>query len=294
MNSLKSIAILLISIMAFSSVLIVDCVSAQSIPTPQVPEFTIQITDRSYDVPPTTTTTTDPYTGKKTQTTTRGYRVENKTVDLIIKNSQFKMYSDGNGNVVQMYYLVRSKGHFTDEWISFTLCDGYQPSNTEYTTITFLTSNMHITNYPVVYLAPDSQTDFRVQTKIGFYYYQWVSAGLDDHPLAGGEVRMFNGTTSDWSNIQTLNANDNSIVISASADPEPTQTLTQTSPTPSDSSIIPFTESPTAKSLQSDSQNDLKLDLSLWQTGIVVLTVIVTVLALSLLCVRGKVQRKPT
>jgi hypothetical protein len=70
-----------------------------------VPEFTLRYVDNSYDVPPTTTSTTDPYTNEITTTTVPGYHVENKTVEAVIKN-----------DLGASYYNFRYKGHFSEEW----------------------------------------------------------------------------------------------------------------------------------------------------------------------------------
>lgn len=59
-----------------------------SIPTPSVPEFTLKYVDNSYDVPSSTTTTTDPYTGEQTITTEPGYHVANETIEVTIKKSR--------------------------------------------------------------------------------------------------------------------------------------------------------------------------------------------------------------
>ena len=72
-----------------------------SIPKPSVPEFTLKYVDNSYDVPPKTTTSTDPYTNEITTTTIPGYHVENRTVEAVIKN-----------NVGASYYNFRIKDIF--------------------------------------------------------------------------------------------------------------------------------------------------------------------------------------
>jgi hypothetical protein len=64
-----------------------------------VPDFTLRYVDNSYDVPPKTTTSTDPYTNEITTTTIPGYHVENKTVEAVIKN-----------NIGASHYNFRYKG----------------------------------------------------------------------------------------------------------------------------------------------------------------------------------------
>ncbi len=79
-----------------------------SIPKPSVPEFTVKLVDHSHVVPPTATI--DPYTGQ--QTTNLGYTVENKTIDITIKNQPFSPPD----NLTNIYYGVRVKGHFEEGW----------------------------------------------------------------------------------------------------------------------------------------------------------------------------------
>jgi hypothetical protein len=287
----KILPILLIVVLAVSGLIVVGSTSGQSIPTPSVPEFTIQLTDRSYDLP--ATYSTDSYTGKTV--THEGYHVENKTIDIVIKNQPFTPYRDGHGNTTELYYIVRTKGYFGTEWVTFSNGDGYLSSSTEYTTITFLTSKVPISNWPAVYTPPDGQVDFQVQAKTGYYYYQWVSMGLQDHPLAGGEVRMFNGTTSDWSDIHTFSVNDGSVSVAPSAGPESSQVSTPTQSTPMPTMTNPdglAIENPTATPLPADIGADFLSGSGLWQVAVVVLCAVVAVLMVALLYKRSSVPQK--
>ena len=78
----KGFSLLLFCILAVSSLLIIQCADAQSIPKPSVPDFTLRIVAHPYDV--AQTTTVDPYTGK-TITTEYGYHIENKSIEVTIK-----------------------------------------------------------------------------------------------------------------------------------------------------------------------------------------------------------------
>ncbi len=108
----KGFSLLFVVILAVSSLIIVESATAQSIPKPSVPEFTLKYVDHSYDVPPTTTTTIDPYTGKQTQATQPGYRVENKTLDVIIKNQNFTAYEDTNAQRNYALYYNRNSAFY--------------------------------------------------------------------------------------------------------------------------------------------------------------------------------------
>jgi len=72
--------------LAISSLVMIDSASAQSIPKPSTPGFSLRLIDNSYDVPPTTTV--NPYTGKTE--TSGGYHVEGYLeIDIIIVTLQF-------------------------------------------------------------------------------------------------------------------------------------------------------------------------------------------------------------
>jgi hypothetical protein len=87
-NIRRTWALILIGLIAFSclSLLAVKPATAQSIPKPSVPEFTLSYSDKSYSVPPTYDI--DPYTGKSI-ITQDGYYVKNASVEVTIKNQPF-------------------------------------------------------------------------------------------------------------------------------------------------------------------------------------------------------------
>jgi hypothetical protein len=74
------------------------------------PEFSLQYTDASYDVPVTPSSTIDPFTGKTIDTSTGGYHVTNRTVVLLIKNPSI------NSGASSVYFNVRYKGHYGTDW----------------------------------------------------------------------------------------------------------------------------------------------------------------------------------
>ena len=48
----KGLSLLLVVILVGSSLIMVESASAQSIPKPSIPEFTVNLIDSSYDIPP--------------------------------------------------------------------------------------------------------------------------------------------------------------------------------------------------------------------------------------------------
>ena len=96
----KSFPLIMILIMAISSLIIVKPAFAQSIPKPSVPQFTLKFI-------PVFQTTTDPYTGANTTTQNLS------TIELSITNQK---YTYSNGSTFSIYYNVRTKGHFANAW----------------------------------------------------------------------------------------------------------------------------------------------------------------------------------
>jgi hypothetical protein len=170
-----------------------------AIPKPSIPEFTVELVDNSYDVPEKTTTKIDQYTGKETETTTPSYHVENKSIEITIKNQPLSPYTNANASSYEgrLYYNVRVKGHFGEEWtapISFKRHDPVSripvSSSSGYTVVTCSA------DYP-----PDAYLDFQVEAFIGHNY--WDS--IPDHPL--GVFSAFKvDATSGWSTTHDKNS----------------------------------------------------------------------------------------
>jgi hypothetical protein len=185
----RSFALFLVAIFATSTLTIVNPVCAQSTPKPSVPVFSVQYVDNSYDVPQSVSPSTNPYTGEATSTIIPGYHVDNKTIELKIMNQPF---SSGNDQINHLYYNVRIKGHYAQNWTTvYNPDNGFilQDSNAAYTIIT----------NPPYSLGEDilrgGQVDFQVEAMIG---YVSRDGGVMFAPW------FFDGQTSGWSNTQTL------------------------------------------------------------------------------------------
>ena len=187
----KTFTLFLIIIVAVSclTLLMVKPASAQTIPQPSVPQFTVKYVDLSYDVP--TTTSIDQYNGQTI--TNQGYHVENRTIQLIIKNQPFTSYIQDRENM-SFYYNVREKGAYAENWTTLFRPDNYYywtQSNTGYTTFVYLIDQ----NAPPFWdeLVSGGTVDFQVQAMIGY-----ASRTI------GFASWYFNGTESDWSPTQTV------------------------------------------------------------------------------------------
>ena len=214
----KAFSLALIVILAVSSLTLFGFASSQTIPKPSVPEFTIEIVSLPYDVPPTTSTTIDQYTGKQTTTTQPGYHVENKTFEAVIKNS-----------LGVSFYNFRYKGHYGDSWsyepfnpnasLPYFLSDSYgvpfQASTSDYSVLTlyFLPTS----------ISPGGQVDIQVQALYG--NFDAVPYG-HVMQLPGGPTYdfYFKGETGDWSNTKTISIGEDSASISSNPTPSPTNT----------------------------------------------------------------------
>ncbi len=228
----KSLILLLIISFTISALsLSIKPTTAQTIPKPSVPEFTVKYVDYSYDVPPTYGI--DQYTGKNV-TISEGYHIDNRSIEFTIKNQQFTPYTDPNGNSIKLYYDFRYKGNYGEVWTYYPLDSNgrsvfhyggifvevtptaYAASNSTYTVL-LLTSSLLGTGYSQT--LPDGvQVNFQVQALVGHFVVNEYG------------YYILTGESSDWSNTQTVTIGE------TSTSPNPTQSPTNTiSPTPTPS-----------------------------------------------------------
>jgi len=216
----RAYAILLVALLALSSLIMVESANAQSIPKPAVPQFLIQYVDYSYDIP--AYSSTDPFTGQQIQHPSQhigDIRLEGK-----IENQPFIPYNlpnPPNGSIsekVGFYYNVRYKGHFGSEWIEIY---GYNNKD-------FIPQNYssQYTNFTIKWqeFPEGAQIDYQVKALIGFEGRTWI--GPYPKPIIIGEE-------SDWSNTLTLffTKNETAISFASNIDSIPYPVL----PTPSHS-----------------------------------------------------------
>ena len=162
------------------------------LPKPSIPEFTVELVDHSYDVP--TTYSTDPYTGDTI--THGGYHVENRTIDIRIKNQPFASYRNDNDSLVTLYYNIRVKGYFEQEWRELYSSPNYlYRSDSEYTVRSYVLGKDGKWFFP-----DDGKVDFQVEALIGYntkIFEGWTVWG-ESYNL------IFTGESSGWSNTQTI------------------------------------------------------------------------------------------
>jgi hypothetical protein len=172
-------------------------VGTGSVPKPSMPEFTLKYVDTSYDVPSTTTTTTDPYTGKQTVTTTPSYHVENGTVEVTIENQEFTPYLIDNQRTIYLFYNVSYKGHYEEEWTYYP-SGSYTRDSTRAVWIRQSSSECTVVSFKA---PPEGQMDFRVQAQIGYYTESQLLVPVPGAPFS---YYTFTGEVSGWSTTQTV------------------------------------------------------------------------------------------
>jgi hypothetical protein len=195
--------------------------AGSSISKPSIPEFTLQFVDKSYDVPPTFQK--DSFTGE-TVMTKEGYHVDNRSIEVKIKNPSVTFYTDSHGNRVFLCYDLRWKGHFDDYWYEYSNSrdytyrdvdyeansDGSWRANVPYTTVTYVVgTNMGDGKFVYGYNLPllgdvseGGQIDFQVQAFIG--YYTRVEGSTDPFTHKPEEQLVFTGESSGWSKTKTV------------------------------------------------------------------------------------------
>ena len=252
----KTFALILTPIIAMSclTLLIVKPTSAQTIPTPTIPQFTIKFVNASY-----TSTTTNSYTGQS-----QTQLINNNSIEIMVKNQPFD-YSN-NGLTYQIYYNVRVEPHFSniDNWTEvyplenltssqanengfpyawYILPETPLQSNQDYTTFAFSvipTELYGALGYDIqrpytghnAWL-PDfldaipsgAQLDFQVQALVGHNSTYWYI----QHPFTptyGGfyEPAIAYDSASGWSNRQTITIGE-----TASSSPTPSPTVPELS-----------------------------------------------------------------
>jgi len=221
-------AILLVTFLAVSSLIMAESVEAQT-PTPSVPEFTIRYVEYPFDVAPTYRI--DQYSGQNI-TIQEGYRQQNRSIELSIKNQPFTSFKDSHGNQIILFFNVSSKGNFGNTWHYYPTWMRTLPvtaSDKQYTVLSFgLDVNYEKDNqYGFWYgdLSTGDRVDFRVQALIGYYSYPLYNVAL--------EYNTFTGEVSGWSNTQTITISEGSLSTSTpnpSSNPTATPTPTNTSP----------------------------------------------------------------
>jgi hypothetical protein len=243
--------------------------SAQTVPKPSVPEFTLRYVDRSYDIAPTSTT--DPYNGETTAV--GGGHVENRTIEITIKNPPFQPQTLPDGNLTELRYEYESKGSHTG-WIEGQTDgpNGYwiKTSTGQFTVIVIQLDSDRWADWADHYnIGVGSQLDFRVKSEVGYSYMMGDGDSMFPSPSEHFKVLE----SSDWG-IQTLTLSTNSVTSSpVTSSPTPLQTGT---PAPQQTVTPPLVVSGSF------------FGLDLQQTQLLVAFTVIAVLAVALVIIWRK------
>jgi hypothetical protein len=174
--------LLLLPLLVASCLVMVQSVSAQSIPIPSLPTFTTTIVN------------------------------SNGTQSLQITIQNQALSSLKNGQTYHLYYNIRIKGHTIEDWKEiYPLKYGASSQDTVYVESPYVyapiqsSSDKTILSIPNTVYPSDTQLDIQVQTIIGHDSQFWVS----DHPtqpqISGYyEAAIAFDNSSDWSSTQTV------------------------------------------------------------------------------------------
>lgn len=271
----RIVTLALILSLGFSTLMVIQAASASS---PQVPQFTIQLVSHPYDVPAVTSASIDKYTGKEIVTTTPGYHVENKSIEVTITNQQVAPNTDNQNHTDSIYYNIRVKGHFAENWEwkelfspceiqnareGISWCANPSPiqSSSEKTVIACSA------DYP-----EDAKIDFQVQALYGYFtkYYPIIADAYGWY---------FSGEASDWSSTQTIAMGSGEVTVSQSpVTPSPTPVQ----PTPTSVVTAEPTQNPTETPRQPNTQSEVTTGTAWEEIALAVTCSIIVVLAIAL------------
>jgi hypothetical protein len=181
----------LVVILVGSSLIIVESASAQSIPTPFVPDFTIVPVGPSFDIPPTYAFNSN--TGLFD--TNEGYHIDYSAVKIIIKNQPFTNQSVEDN----LYYNVRIKPHnYQDSYwqeLFSAGANGYPVQTfSNYTTIPISVEGSQALG---AIIPTGATTDIQVEAMIGHI-------GRNNTLIPYPYPYVFFGEPSGWSIIQII------------------------------------------------------------------------------------------
>ncbi len=237
MNKTGKTQALLTSLLIILSCLILPIVGSanvQAVSNPSVPEFTIKYVDHSYDIP--ATYGTDQYTGE-TIVTKPGEHIDNRTVEITIKNQPFTPFNDSSGHTINRFFDVRYKGSYGEDWT--TMFRGqtqwvWYGQSSPYIKYGYAIQDYSAHYTTIIYkLSPNNgKMDFQVQALEGY-----TNATYRDSHIFFADVGFsFYGKSSDWSNTQTISFPDGIVTTLPNTDTTPTNTQTTepiTTPAPS-------------------------------------------------------------
>ncbi len=147
-NAFKLVALgFVFLVFVISPLFLIEPALAQT--KPSIPEFTLEFVPDYYETP-SPSYTINPFTGQTGPPP--DIRPHSYSIQITIKNQQFS--TSLNGINYHLYYNIRFKGHFTEDWAQ--LYSLTEASDSEYTVL----------RQPATYF-PNSQLDYQIQAVLG-------------------------------------------------------------------------------------------------------------------------------
>jgi hypothetical protein len=149
----------------------------------------------------------DPYTNQ-TVITKQGEHISNKTVEVTIKNQPFIPYTDSTGNYITLFYNLRYKGSFGQDW---TVMYGVERTvwynfNNPIDNYGYLIQDYPSQNTIALITPPEQgQMDIQVEALAGHTNRTIIHGGI----ITARVNYTFYGEESSWSNTQTITIGEN-------------------------------------------------------------------------------------
>jgi hypothetical protein len=276
---MKNIVVMALIVILLTSLGIIDTASA--IFTPAVPQFTIKITNHTYDDP--TTTQVNQYTGETT--TLGGTHYEWKTIDISVTNQANQPDSENS-----LRYNIRYKGQYTDQWTQESGEGSFYPQNSSSSTTEY--SYYLQGNEPGYPGATSSFAGLPDGTKISFQVQAlW---GYDDYDFTYGmRSYSFKVTSSSRSDIKTITLYSGEVTVE-----EGTASITTAAPvitiSPTTNPTTAPTQNPTAAPTQMNTEAPAQPEVTstaglTWKDIVIVAAfAVIAALAVALVLTRRK------
>jgi len=225
----KSFSLVLIVLLAVSSLMMAKPAFAQ---TPPTPVFNVSTITGSYTVP--TTYSTNPYTGAKV--TTQGYTVTYFNITFTIQNPPFFTVQNPpiTSSYMSYYYVLEYKGHYTSQWTPLVEVDSnitiFASSGSQ--TVLTLSGNPSSNSITLQYVnAPYPNADSGlIIVPLGGKVDFRLQAVSSNGAFIPNYSYLVQGNVSAFSAVQTVTIPNN--FTSTSASPSPTSTSTPTPTVP--------------------------------------------------------------
>jgi hypothetical protein len=182
----KSLLLLIILILAASSIVLVKPSTAEDMSVLSPPEFNVKYIDYSNGA---------------------------SAIVVTIKNQPFTPYVNADGKTVNLYFTMRTKAHFDEDWINiFVSVDPYpEQTGTQDTVIechSYGDDHFGVRSYGEGFKATyRSQIDIQVRANLGYYldvYTPPKSNSILDWMASGWSTIIYFAFQGLWSDTQTL------------------------------------------------------------------------------------------